>query len=116
MQPIRSPLANDPRLAQVLAGFVGRLPAAASEIIRLGAAGNSADLARAAHKLKGAGGSYGLPEISEEATKLEDQLRAGLSIEDVACEIQTLLATLRRIDGYDCSAEEPAPLRNARAA
>jgi PAS domain S-box-containing protein len=114
--PIRSPLADDPRLAPVLAGFVARLPAAVSEILRLAAAGSPAELTRAAHKLKGAGGSYGFPEISQEATKLEDQLRAGLSVDDVACEIQTLLSILRRIDGYDASAEEPAPLQAARAA
>ncbi len=32
--PIRSPLAADPRLAAVVAGFVGRLPAAAAELDR----------------------------------------------------------------------------------
>ena len=114
-QPIRSPLAADPRLAPVLASFVGRLPAAVSEILRLKAAKSVADLTRAAHKLKGAGGSYGLPEISAAATEVEDRLRGGMSVDEVACEIQVLVAILRRIEGYDPKAEE-TPLRPARAA
>ena len=58
---LRSPLSDDPKLAPVVAGFVARLTAAAAEVRQLADAGQSADLCRAAHRLRGAGGVVRLP-------------------------------------------------------
>ena len=98
--PIRSPLAGNPKLAAVLAAFVGRLPATAAEIRRCAADGRSADLARAVHKLRGAGGSYGFTQVTAAAAVVEDRLLAGEPAAAVAGDVDRLLAIVRRIDGY----------------
>jgi HPt (histidine-containing phosphotransfer) domain-containing protein len=115
--PIRSALARDPRLAAVVAGFVARLPSAVVELRRLRDGGAAAaDLARAAHRLRGAGGSYGFDEVSRAASRVEDPLLAGRPIEAVAAELDGLIAVLRHIDGYDPAAEHAAAPQPALAA
>ncbi len=108
--PIRSPLAADPRLAPVLAAFVGRLPAAVAEVVRLNGAADAPELARAVHKLRGAGGSYGFAEVSDAAARVEDRLKAGDPLSAVAADLAALVATVRRVDGYDAAAVLPQPL------
>ncbi len=105
---IKSSLANNSQLAPVLYGFVARLPLLTDELISLQDLGRAAELSRAAHKLKGAGGSYGLPQISEAAAHLEDLLNAGDAIDKVTSEVQELISIMRRVDGYDHSAEKIA--------
>ena len=100
---LRSTLADDPRLSAVVAGFVGRLPAAVAELESLAQAGPTPDLARAAHRLKGAGGSYGLPQISEAAAALEGRIHAG-NAGTVEAEVAALVGILRRVEGYSAAA------------
>jgi PAS domain S-box-containing protein len=114
--PIRSALSGDPKLAAVLASFVSRLPAAVAELGRLASVGPSADLARAAHKLRGAGGSYGFTVVSDAAARVEDRLVAGEPATVVAAAVARLMATLRRVEGYDAQAERSAAAPLARAA
>ena len=114
--PIRSALAGEPKLAAVVAGFVARLPAVAAELRELADAGVSADLARAAHKLRGAGGSYGFAVLSEAAARVEDRLVAGDPVMAVAGDVAELIATVRRVEGYDADAERPATARLTPAA
>jgi HPt (histidine-containing phosphotransfer) domain-containing protein len=103
--PIRSQLAQDPEFAGVLARFVSRLPLRAAELGRLAKLGVSKTLAETAHKLRGAAGTYGLAEISTAAGVVEDRLIAGDAIEKVGVEIESLIALMRRVDGYDRTAE-----------
>jgi signal transduction histidine kinase/CheY-like chemotaxis protein/HPt (histidine-containing phosphotransfer) domain-containing protein len=106
--PIHSALAGQPSLAPVDAAFVARLPSAVAELRRCQASGLSADLARAAHKLRGAGGSFGLAVVTTAAARVEDRLVAGAPVADVAADVAVLLATLRRVAGYDAAAERGA--------
>jgi PAS domain S-box-containing protein len=107
---IRSTLAGQPRLAAVLAGFVGRLADAAEELRALADAGDAADLARAAHKLRGAGGSYGFAQLSVAAAALEDPLRAGDAVDAVAAQVADLIAMIHRTEGFTPrDAGEPLP-------
>ena len=105
---LRSPLAADPRLGPVVAAFVGRLPAATAEIDQLARAGVAADLARAVHKIRGAGGSYGFTEVSTAAARVEDRLLGGETAAAVGGDVALLLATVRRIEGYDAAAAATA--------
>ena len=114
--PFRSPLSADPKLAPVVAAFVGRLPAAVAEIADLAGADRSADLARAVHKLRGAGGSYGFTDVSTAAARVEDRLLAGESAADVAHDVAGLIATVRRVDGYDDAAGRTPAARVSLAA
>ena len=97
---IRSTLAGLPALASVIAGFVGRLADAAEELRALADAGDAALLARAAHKLRGAGGSYGFAQLSVAAAALEDLLKAGDAVAAVAEEVADLIAIIRRTEGF----------------
>ena len=88
----------------MVAAFVARLPAVAAELRAAADAGRSADLARAAHRLRGAGGSYGFPAISEAAAALENRLNGGEAVEQVSPEVHALTFILTRVDGYTAAA------------
>jgi PAS domain S-box-containing protein len=97
---IRSTFAGEPALSAVIAGFVGRLTDAALELRALTDAGHAADLGRAAHKLRGAGGSYGFPQMSVAAAALEDHLSADGTVDAVAAEVRDLIAIIHRTEGF----------------
>lgn len=76
---------------QLRAAYVPRLRAQLDELdARLGA-GERADATRLAHKIAGAAGSYGLPEVSAIARRVEEALEGG-----AACATQvSLLDSMR---------------------
>jgi CheY-like chemotaxis protein len=76
-EAVRSQYADDPDLAEVLARFVAGLPAQVEAMSRAAKAGRHEELQRLAHRLKGAGGSYGYPLLTETARELGAAARAG---------------------------------------
>jgi PAS domain S-box-containing protein len=74
---MRSQYAGDPDLTGVLTQFVAGLPAQVEAMSLAARAGRREELQRLAHRLKGAGGSYGYPSLTEAARGLEDAARAG---------------------------------------
>jgi signal transduction histidine kinase/CheY-like chemotaxis protein/HPt (histidine-containing phosphotransfer) domain-containing protein/PAS domain-containing protein len=94
---MRSQYANDPELAEVLAKFVAGLPAQVEDMSRVAQAGRREELQRLAHRLKGAGGSYGYPSLTEAARELEDAARAG-DVEAAGMAIGRLTAMSRAIE------------------
>ena len=104
---IRSTLGGEPRLAGVIAGFVDRLPLAVKELRRLDEAGDAVQLARVAHQLRGAGGSYGFASVSTAAATLEDLLNSGAT---VAGEVADLISIIHRIEGFNPRAAVAASL------
>ncbi len=76
---------------QLRAAYVPRLRAQLDELdARLGA-GQLADATRLAHKIAGAAGSYGLPEVSTIARRVEEALEGG-----AACATQVVLLDAMR--------------------
>jgi CheY-like chemotaxis protein/HPt (histidine-containing phosphotransfer) domain-containing protein len=73
---IRSMFAEDPDLAEVIDAFVTGLPEQIEGMQRALGAGRLDDLQRLAHRLKGAGGSYGYPCLTERAKELEAAAKA----------------------------------------
>ncbi len=71
-RPIISRFAGDPDLAELLAGFVGRLQDQVQAMRQALCDSRFDDLRRDAHKLKGAGGSYGYPMLTEACKNLEE--------------------------------------------
>ncbi len=68
-QPIRSSLAADPEMVDLVELFVRELP---QRVAALEAAASAGDgLRRLAHQLKGAGSGYGFAELSAAAAALE---------------------------------------------
>lgn len=66
-----SNLAADPDLAELVDLFISELPERLHRLQTALEDANLADLARFAHQLKGAGGSYGFPQLTPAAAELE---------------------------------------------
>lgn len=73
--PIRSPLADDPDMVEVLREYVVSLETRVRDLEALLAGGDYPAAQRLAHQTKGAGGMYGYAQLSEAAGFLEDAIR-----------------------------------------
>ena len=73
---IVSQFIDDPDMAEILQGFVGRLAGQLDAMRQALADGQHEELRRLAHKLKGAGGSYGYPSLTEACRLLEDAAKS----------------------------------------
>jgi signal transduction histidine kinase/CheY-like chemotaxis protein/HPt (histidine-containing phosphotransfer) domain-containing protein len=74
--PIRSEYADDPDLADIIDEFVAGLPDTLSAMREASANNHHDRLQRLAHQLKGAGGGYGYPMLTQEAAILEQAAKA----------------------------------------
>ena len=110
-RPLRSSLASDPRMADVLAQFIARLPERVDELGRLLEEQNLQDLQRLVHQIKGSAGGYGFPEITEVAARAEERLKAGDLLEVIAADVHDLIGLIRRVDGFASAAGLPGPAR-----
>jgi HPt (histidine-containing phosphotransfer) domain-containing protein len=54
-----------------------------------------------AHQLLGTCGGYGFAPISEPARTVEHSIKAGGTLQSVTPDVRSLIAAIRRIDGYD---------------
>jgi CheY-like chemotaxis protein/HPt (histidine-containing phosphotransfer) domain-containing protein len=68
---IASQFADDPQLVEILPEFVERLPNQLDALCKALEEERLEDVERLAHRIKGAGGSYGYPTLSEVARSLE---------------------------------------------
>ena len=80
----RSAYADHPALKDVVPVFVGRLPAHVQNLRALLAVGNREELRMVAHKLKGAGKSFGFAGITQLAGALEET-----SLEEARAQFET---------------------------
>ncbi len=74
---LKSTLADDSALIELIGEFVAKLPERANDIQRIRADGDFEELARMAHQMAGAAGSYGYPTLTDAARTLELMLRKG---------------------------------------
>jgi HPt (histidine-containing phosphotransfer) domain-containing protein len=97
MEPIRSQYEDDPDMMEIVLEFAAELPERANEIERVLAAGDFDQLKTLAHQLKGAGGGYGFPKITEVAGELEHSLKEGTRGEPIKAHCAALTAVLRAV-------------------
>ncbi|MGA2256768.1 MAG: ATP-binding protein, partial [Thermoguttaceae bacterium] len=76
-ETLQSAFADNPVIARILPQFLGCLDDRVQAMDAALANGQLEELCRLAHQIKGAGGSYGFPSISEAATTLEFDAREG---------------------------------------
>jgi HPt (histidine-containing phosphotransfer) domain-containing protein len=91
-EPIRSSFADDSDFRELLEEFTAALPARREGMLAAHRAGAHDKLRSQAHQLKGSGGGYGFPQLSELAAELE-----------LACQVQdpaSLAEKLEAIVGY----------------
>jgi len=75
-EAIVSEFAGDPDMLELVEFFVGQMPERVRQLRQSFETGSLDELRTLAHQLKGAGGSYGFPQISESARRLEKQSEA----------------------------------------
>ena len=74
---LRSEMANDPEIAELVEEFVGELPSRIGALSSALGDGDAIRLRTLAHQLKGAAGGYGFPTIGHVAKRVEEEcLRA----------------------------------------
>ncbi len=71
LTPIKSEFEHDPAIEDILNDFVAALPEKVSAMKEASANNHFSMLERLAHQMKGAGGGYGYPQLTEKATALE---------------------------------------------
>jgi len=107
---LRSEMINEPRLAKLLERFVERLPERVATIESLLQEKDMSALRQAVHQLKGAGGGYGFPQITEIAAKAEEQIKSQGDLETIRQQVHSLVALVRSVEGYDPAREKrPQP-------
>jgi len=74
-EAIHSVFRSDPAMAGIIAEFVGQLPQRLADMRQAGANNQWDVLQRAAHQLKGAGGSYGYACLTDAARELESHAK-----------------------------------------
>lgn len=72
--PLKSEFAGDPDMAELVEEFVTQLPERVNDVVNAFTGRRGTDLKRLAHQLKGAGGGYGFPTITDAAGKVESGL------------------------------------------
>ncbi len=77
MDPIRSAFEDDPDMIELVSEFVSAFPARVAALEECLAQGDLPQIQLLAHQLKGAGGGYGFPQITEAADALENAVREG---------------------------------------
>ena len=95
-QPLRSELAGEPEMQEVLEAFQAGLTGHVREMDAALAGGDFGRLQRIAHQLKGAGGSYGYPALTQAAAALENAARAA-DTEAARLELAKLRNVIKRV-------------------
>ena len=93
MASIRSTYESDPDMLEIVREFASELPARIAKLEAHLAAGELRELQTLAHQLKGAGGGYGFPQITDASRRLE---AAAAASGDVARGLADLAALCRR--------------------
>ena len=71
LTPVYSDFSEDPDYSELLNFFVNALPERFARLLKLQETGEIELLKELAHQLKGAGGGYGFPGLTEAARELE---------------------------------------------
>jgi PAS domain S-box-containing protein len=111
---IRSSLAGDPRMMEIIPAFVERLPSKVHKMLDFLESHELVALQQVVHELVGTAGGYGFAPVSPQARRAEQAIRANADRESIAAEITSLIALIRRIEGYEESKVAVASKRAAK--
>ena len=98
---IRSSLAGDPRMMDIIPAFVERLPAKVHKMLSLLECHDLTGLQQAVHEIVGTAGGYGFASVSPVARRAEQAIRQGDDFESIAAQVGSLTELIRQIEGYD---------------
>jgi len=95
--PLRSMLADDPDMAELVSFFISEVGERINGLERAVAENDRKTLARLSHQLKGAAGGYGYPSITEAAAVVERSASdESVSLEDLANHVEALITLCSR--------------------
>ena len=106
---VYSALAADPDLGDLVAMFVDEMPGRIHNLETHARDRNWRELARRAHQLKGAAGSYGFGEITPSAARLEHAARSGCQEAEILSSLSELLDLCRRVRSGQPPEKRSAP-------
>jgi signal transduction histidine kinase/CheY-like chemotaxis protein/HPt (histidine-containing phosphotransfer) domain-containing protein len=92
-------------MRKAVEGFINRLPARVVSLSALVQTGETEELRRLAHQLKGAGAGYGFPQITEIAARVESLIKGSEQLDKIKTGVDELVELIRSIKGYDRSKE-----------
>jgi signal transduction histidine kinase/HPt (histidine-containing phosphotransfer) domain-containing protein len=98
---IKSNLINYPGMGDIIAEFVAGLPDQVHKISDCLDRKDLEALRHIVHQIRGSGGGYGFDQITAPATQAEASIRAAASLELIRSEVESLVAVIHRIDGFD---------------
>jgi len=105
---IRSEYASVPKMRKLIGDFLSELGTQVRSMTGWLDREDLRSLQRAAHQLKGAGGGYGFPQITETAGLLEASIVETQPGTAIADRLTDLVQLIRRVEGYDLALEKPA--------
>ncbi len=94
--PLTSMLAKDPEMIELVRSFIDTLPQKIGIIRRSFSEKDYECLFVLAHQLKGSGGGYGFPEISDAAAELESRISSLGQVEHIKEAVQELVQLCER--------------------
>jgi HPt (histidine-containing phosphotransfer) domain-containing protein len=97
MDPIRSAFENDPDMIDIVREFAAAFPERMAALETCLAEGDLHKLQSLAHQLKGAGGGYGFPQITEAAGSLEKVVKEGAELSVIKEQLEILCEILRAV-------------------
>lgn len=97
-QGIQSLLRDDPDLQELVAMFVGELPQRVESLRRQIQCGDWNEVRRTAHQLKGAGGSYGFPQLSQAAAAVEYMIEDVRTPQQIIAGVEEIAALCERFE------------------
>jgi HPt (histidine-containing phosphotransfer) domain-containing protein len=89
-----SALCDDADMAELVEMFVHELPDRLAQLEQCLDQANWSELARFAHQLKGAGGSYGFPQLTPVASRLEQLAKQAAPVEQLQAALSELVAVV----------------------
>lgn len=87
-----SSLCDDADMVELVELFVQEVPDRLAQLEQCLDQGNWSELARFAHQLKGAGGSYGFPQLTPAAARLEQLAKHAAPVEQLQAALSELVA------------------------
>lgn len=94
--PVHSEFADDPEYRELLEMFTSAIPERRRSLAEAFRAGNFPELQTLAHQLKGAGGGFGYPGLTERAADLEMACKSRQP-EQIATTLDLLLVYMQRV-------------------
>jgi signal transduction histidine kinase/CheY-like chemotaxis protein len=106
LSALRSEVGHEPKHHKLLERFISRLPERIATIQSLLDGNDLNGLRHAIHQLKGAGGGYGFPRITDRAAEAEERIKSPTpDLQEIRREVESLVELVRSVDGYDRTRE-----------